>query len=94
MELPIEQIDDFIQKETEQQIDEIFREVFLEIKSRTPIVSGKLEAGWDLQENKIKNDVDYAGYVENGTSRMAPAAMVASTLNDLDNIIQRVLINS
>jgi len=51
-----------------------------EIKNRTPVVTGNLQAkmtarGEGLQY-EVANGVEYAGYVEYGTSRFAPRAMM------------------
>lgn len=55
------------------------------IKSVTPVRTGRLQAGWKLsdlggEQAMITNDVPYAGYVNDGTPRMAPRDMTGQTL--------------
>ena len=62
------------------------------IEDRTPVVSGALKNGWVTTQTQqgitLSNTQDYAGYVEYGTDKMAPRAMVATTLLEKDQIAQ------
>jgi hypothetical protein len=88
--VPPEEIANWVVKDLEDYLTEIEDKVFSEIVDRTPVLSGTLRDGWKKENNKIINDVPYAGYVENGTSHQLPAAMVATTLNDIDSIIASI----
>lgn len=58
------------------------------IKARTPVDTSKLKGNWQarLEGNGIRftNDTPYAGFVEFGTSRMAPRAMLTKSLMDIE----------
>lgn len=60
-----------------------------ETKLRTPVVTGRLRAGWALTKDGIKNDVPYAPYVE------ARRAMLArgcdATMEKLSPLVLREL---
>lgn len=59
-------------------------------RARTPVLSGALRGGWGFVQKKesieIYNTKDYAGYVEFGTSRMAPRAMLRTSLSEAQEI--------
>jgi len=70
-----------------------FGEEFLaRVRQRTPVLTGTLQAGWTLtttpQEVTILNEVDYGPYVEYGTPRMAPRAMMRTTALEADDILR------
>lgn len=88
--LPWSEVASFVEDDLLEFIDEIEQAVFDEIVDRTPVLSGTLRDGWQHGNNEIWNDVPYAGYVEDGTSKQLPAAMVATTLHDIDNIIATI----
>jgi len=50
-----------------------------EIQRRTPVRSGRLRDSWEIDEDSIITDVDYAEYVEYGTVDTPPRAMVRTT---------------
>lgn len=54
------------------------------VKDKTPVDTGRLRAGWEVQATTgaldLTNAVPYAGFVELGTSKMAPRAMLRRTL--------------
>lgn len=70
-------------------------EMLERIVRRTPVITGTLRDGWEVTSQSkssfvISNDVEYAGYVEYGTEKMEPRAMVRTTLEEIDSIIQQV----
>lgn len=92
IELPPSDIASYVEAETERQIKEILQSTFDEIVDRTPVASGRLKSGWTYDgQDTIFNNVPYAGVVEVGTSSRLPAAMVDTTLNDFEQIVQKVL---
>lgn len=50
------------------------------VKSVTPVRTGRLRDGWEIQDNSIANDVFYTRFVEAGTSRMAAQPMLGSSI--------------
>ena len=60
------------------------------VEDRTPVLSGALKAGWVTEQTatgfNLNNVQPYAEYVENGTEKMAPRAMVGTTLLETDQI--------
>lgn len=59
------------------------------VKARTPVDTGDLKGHWraKLEGNGIrfKNDMFYAGWVEFGTSKMAPRSMLTDSLPDIQS---------
>jgi len=56
-----------------------------DVAGYTPVMTGALRAGWSVQRvgdghYAVSNGVRYAGYVEYGTSKMAPRAMLGRAL--------------
>jgi len=51
---------------------------------RTPVLTGRLRAGWKAEpdglDGRVSNDVEYARFVEYGTRRTRPAAMLGRAL--------------
>lgn len=60
------------------------------VEERTPVLTGALKKGWLTKLTQtgftISNIQPYASYVENGTEKMAPRAMIATTLVEKDQI--------
>jgi HK97 gp10 family phage protein len=60
------------------------------IKARTPVDTGKLKSSWKVGLEggglRIKNDTFYAGFVEFGTSKMAPRSMMTSSLPEIQEV--------
>ena len=47
---------------------------------RTPIDTGKARSGWKTRTSEIRNDVDYIGKLQGGSSRQAPRGFVNQAL--------------
>lgn len=64
------------------------------VEERTPVLTGALKRGWLNKLTRtgftISNIQPYASYVENGTEKMAPRGMIATTLLEKDQIAQVV----
>ena len=62
------------------------------IRSRTPVLTGKLKDGWGQTQRSegfdIWNVQDYAGYVEYGTIHFPPRGMIRTTMLEKDQIAQ------
>lgn len=65
------------------------------VKARTPVDKGELKAGWQarLEGNGIRwsNDTRYAGFVEFGTRKMAPRAMLTNSIDDIEAVFADAL---
>jgi hypothetical protein len=75
------------------QMDALFIEEFLiRVMHRTPVITGTLQAGWEgkvvSDGYEISNNVEYASYVEYGTEKMAPRAMLQTTLAETESILE------
>ena len=70
-------------------IDEVANHMRDEVASRTPVDTGTLQAGWQVQAGRVPgvrlvyNDVSYARYVEYGTSRMAAEPMLGPVVAEM-----------
>lgn len=77
----------------------IVREVAVEVKTRvemrTPVDTGYAQANWELNEGtssfSIENRTPYIGYLENGTSKMAPVYMVRTTMSEIPEIVANIV---
>lgn len=71
---------------------EVGKETVARVKQRTPVITGTLQEGWEYQlkekDVEIRNKVPYASYVERGTSKMEPRAMLRTTLAEMDQIVE------
>lgn len=75
---------------------QIVRSVTLEVKDRivrrTPVATGRAQAGWQATseptKGQITNVVPYIGFLEDGTVHMAAVGMVRTTLEELPDIIR------
>lgn len=60
------------------------------VKARTPVDTSKLKGNWEarLEGNGIRftNDTPYAGFVEFGTRKMSPRAMLTRSLIDIEEV--------
>ena len=66
---------------------------FLErVRYRTPVRTGALRDGWHQQQKQTSIDVSntqpYAAYIEYGTPKIAPRAMLRTTLEEADQIAE------
>ena len=71
------------------------------VKSKTPVRTGKLQGAWNSRNAKfgrvseINNDTPYAGFVENGSSKIRPRKMAAQTVQSLttraDSIVRKAV---
>lgn len=72
--------------------EEFAKEFVNRVKIKTPVLSGKLQDGWDYTINTgsidISNSEDYAKYVEFGTVKQPPKAMVQTTMLEVDQIAE------
>ena len=77
------------------EVEDDFAEEFAEefkrrVKARTPVDTGRLKAGWETKvtddEITISNDVEYAGFVEDGTEHMSGAHMLKTTQSEFHEI--------
>lgn len=63
------------------------------VKQRTPVRTGKLRNGWEIEITKdkinIKNDVEYAQFVEDGTENMRGAHMLKTTFSERNAIAKQ-----
>lgn len=90
MSISVDSIISSIVDSFERQQEDILVTIFDEVKHKTPVSTGKARAGWELDRNKIVNNVDYIGQLETGTLHTRPIGMVATTLNDIDTIVSSV----
>lgn len=62
------------------------------VKAKTPVRTGTLQNSWGFTEKKtdieIYNVAPYARYVEEGTEKMAPARMLALTMDESKQIAE------
>ncbi|MEJ7929848.1 HK97-gp10 family putative phage morphogenesis protein [Ramlibacter sp. AN1015] len=70
-----------------------FGKEFVErVKQKTPVITGTLQQGWEYQlkeqEVEVRNKVPYASFVEYGTSKMEPRAMLQTTREEAEQIAQ------
>jgi hypothetical protein len=60
------------------------------IKAKTPIDTGLLKSDWQVklegQGLRITNNAPYAGFVEFGTRKMAPRAMMTSSMPEIQSV--------
>jgi HK97 gp10 family phage protein len=63
------------------------------VESRTPVVTGKLKAGWYIEYKKdglvISNTQPYMSYVEYGTEHMGPRSMIRTTIIEKNEIADK-----
>lgn len=69
-------------------------EFFEEVVRKTPVRSGYLQSRWQKRVEtgtiNISNDAGYASYVEFGTEKMAPVGMLRTTLENSQQIADRI----
>ena len=52
-----------------------------ELRTSTPVATGRAREGWRLTETGIRNDVPYVGRLNAGSSRQAPAGFVEAAID-------------
>ncbi len=76
--------------------DEFAQEFEDRVAQRTPVDTGLLRNSWETHvsasEITISNDVEYAGFVEDGTEHMEGAHMIKTTIMEIPEI-SRVVLN-
>lgn len=72
-----------IETDSIDQANEVGRMLLEAAQDYTPVRTGRLRAGWELDEAThfgddviLRNDVEYAMWVNDGTSKMAPRMML------------------
>lgn len=80
-----------IKEYTNAEVVQMSKEALERIKARTPVASGQLRDGWQLEQMiedgimsvEIINDIEYVLFAEYGTDKYAGKFMVEQTLNEL-----------
>lgn len=84
-----------IQKQLDGMEQHFANEFLARVQRRTPVISGTLRDGWKAEVQPglitIRNEVPYAGFVEYGTSKMAPRAMLRTTIEEAEQIAAEAL---
>jgi hypothetical protein len=89
-------IDEFIKKLDNAVLNEFQAEFLLRVADKTPVRTGALKEGWywnyeDARNPYFSNTQRYAIYVEEGTPKMPPTLMVATTFLEVDDILKVAL---
>ena len=89
-------IDEFVKKLESATRDEFEKEFLTRVAEKTPVRTGALKEGWfwdyaDARSPVFSNTQPYAEYVENGTPKMAPHLMVATTCLEVGDIMKVAL---
>lgn len=65
------------------------------VQARTPVKTGALRAGYDVQVDDngvtVTNSQPYFWFIENGTRHISPVRMVERTLQEADQITAKVM---
>lgn len=88
---PLDEITKSIDGDLAKIEDHLLHQLLTELQQKTPISTGHARAGWQINGYDIINNVPYIGYLETGTWKMKPHAMVATTLNDVDPMIGSII---
>jgi len=81
-------------------LDDEFAEDFAaafvaKVRDRTPVDTGRLKAGWETKvrpsEILIRNEVPYAGWVEDGNDYTEGAHMLKTTMSEIDLIADKIM---
>lgn len=66
------------------------------VKARTPVRTGELKANWQVGKSKtsvtFSNQTPYAAFVEYGTRRMKPRAMMQKTLPETQEVFKQAIL--
>ena len=70
---------------TQQEVEDTSKDLFYEIRRRTPVDTGNARDSWEFHKDangdiSIVNDVDYIIYLEEGSSQQAPSGMVRTSI--------------
>lgn len=69
---------------------EYSKELLDRVKARTPVITGTLRDGWEYELSQkdvaVRNRVPYASFVEYGTEKMEPRAMLRTTAAEGEEI--------
>lgn len=72
--------------------EEFGKEFMVRVMERTPVRTGLLQASWDFRlvdsNVEIRNNVEYASYVERGSERMEGRFMLATTAEEAEQIAE------
>jgi HK97 gp10 family phage protein len=86
----VDRLNNAVKDKMEKFKEELAKEFLSRVQRRTPVITGKLLSGWratvEGDNIVIVNEVPYAPFVEFGTHKMAPRAMVRRTLEEMDQI--------
>jgi hypothetical protein len=80
-----------------QAIDKVKRDFIDEfvkrVQQKTPVLTGRLRDGWegDVNQMSVSNNVEYAEFVEFGTERTPPVAMLRTTIEESEQIFNKVI---
>lgn len=79
-----------INKDLDQTVRLVSRDLFTTVKSKTPIRSGRAKRGWTLKQKKprryeIANKVPYIERLDNGYSKQAPNGMTRPAIREVAN---------
>lgn len=71
-------------------------ELIEDIRARTPVDTGRLQAGWEVVplgplQAVVANEVEYAEHVEFGTATMAPRAMARTAMANWQRLVDRAV---
>ncbi len=85
-------------KLTQEQSRKISKQLLNELVEKTPIDTGLARASWKLKENRnvfeITNSTEYIQYLNEGSSKQAPAFFIESTAlkygKPLGTIVQKI----
>jgi hypothetical protein len=89
VKLDLRDVPAYIDRENKELVQNVMKQLYDEIRDKTPVRSGKLKDGWELLPEQIRNEVPYAGFIERGTEYISPVGMVATTIENIDNIIKQ-----
>ena len=69
----------------------VLREALPKMRKNTPKDKGYARSRTKLVGNKLKADYHYAGALDAGSSKQAPNGFTKPTIEDIDNIAERLV---
>ena len=69
----------------------VLREALPKMRKNTPKDKGYARSRTKLVGNKLKADYPYAGALDAGSSKQAPNGFTKPTIEDIDNIAERLV---